>query len=123
VLVVDDDADARDLLTTILEQCRARVTAVSTAPEALAAIEGQPFDLLVSDIGLPGEDGYSLIKRVRALEMQRGGRLPAVALTAYARSEDRRLALLAGFQMHVAKPIQPGELVAVVASVAPTRRS
>jgi PAS domain S-box-containing protein len=121
ILVVDDDPDARDLLSTILGQCRARVTAVATAPEALAAIEREAFDVLVSDIGLPGEDGYSLIKRVRSLELQRGGRLPAVALTAYARSEDRRLALLAGFQMHVAKPIQPGELVAVVASVAATR--
>jgi PAS domain S-box-containing protein len=122
VLVVDDDADARDLLTTILIQCRAEVTAAGTAAEALAAIESGSFDLLLSDIGLPGDDGYSLIKRVRALEMQRGGRLPAVALTAYARSEDRRLALLAGFQMHIAKPIQPGELVAVVASVAAARR-
>ncbi len=121
ILVVDDDPDARDLLSTILGQCRARVTAVATTPEALAAIEREAFDLLVSDIGLPGEDGYSLIKRVRSLELQRGGRLPAVALTAYARSEDRRLALLAGFQMHVAKPIQPGELLAVVASVAATR--
>jgi PAS domain S-box-containing protein len=123
VLVVDDDADARDLLTTILGQCRAQVTAVGTTPEALAALDTQPFDLLVSDIGLPGEDGYALIRRVRAQEVQRGGRLPAVALTAYARSEDRRLALLAGFQMHVAKPIQPGELLAVVASVAAMRRS
>jgi PAS domain S-box-containing protein len=121
ILVVDDDPDARDLLSTILGQCRARVTAVATAPEALAAIQRETFDLLVSDIGLPGEDGYSLIKRVRSLELQRGGPLPAVALTAYARSEDRRLALLAGFQMHVAKPIQPGELVGVVASVAATR--
>jgi CheY-like chemotaxis protein len=70
------------------------------------------------EIGLPGEDGYGLIRRVRVREERRGGRLPAVALTAYARAEDRKLALLAGFQMHVAKPIQPADLVAVVAGLA-----
>lgn len=123
LVVVGVDADARDLLTTILGHCRARVTAVGSAPEALAAIEGGGVDLLVSDIGLPGEDGDSLIKRVRALERERGGRLPAVALTAYAGPEDRRLALLAGFQMPVAKPIQPGELVGVVANAATMRSS
>jgi PAS domain S-box-containing protein len=123
VLVVDDDRDARDLVSTILQQCRAVVTTVADTTSALRAAEREHFDLLVSDIGLPGEDGYALIRKLRALEVTRGGRLPAVALTAYARSDDRRLALLAGFQMHVSKPVQPAELVGVVASLATLMRN
>jgi signal transduction histidine kinase/CheY-like chemotaxis protein len=123
LLVVDDDPDARDLLTTIFTQCRAIVTSVGSTAEALAVFQRQPIDVLISDIGLPGDDGYALIRKVRALEASRGGRVPAVALTAYARSEDRKLALLAGFHMHVAKPVQPVELVSVVATVATLRRS
>jgi PAS domain S-box-containing protein len=122
VLVVDDDPDARDLLSTILAQCHAGVTVTASVPEALAAWEQGTYDVLVSDIGLPGEDGYALIRAIRAREGH-GRRIPAVALTAYARSEDRRLALLAGFQMHVAKPVQPDELIAVVAHLVAMRRT
>jgi len=120
VLVVDDDADARDLLSTILTQRGAVATSTASAAEALAAWERGAYDVLLSDIGLPGEDGYALIRAIRAREGQ-DRRIPAVALTAYARTEDRRLALQAGFQMHVAKPVQPAELIAIVAHLAARR--
>jgi signal transduction histidine kinase len=118
ILLVDDEPDARALLTTILEQCGASVRAVASATEALAALPGFKPDLLVSDIGMPDEDGYSLIRRVRALGPEQGGETPAIALTAYAGEEDRLRALLAGYQIHVTKPINPSELVMVVASIA-----
>ena len=116
VLLVDDEADARELFTTLLEQSGARVTAVSSGAEALAALAESPPDVLVSDIEMPEESGYDLIRRLRNLPPERGGRIPAVALTAYARSEDRMRALRAGFQIHVSKPVLPAELVAVVSS-------
>ena len=102
VLVVDDEQDARELLVTVLERCGAAVVAVATAREALAAlgVERKP-DILVSDIGMPGEDGYDLIRKVRLLTEEQGGSLPAVALTAYAGEDDRRRALEAGFQIHL----------------------
>jgi CheY-like chemotaxis protein len=106
------------LLVTALEQCGARVTAVATVPEALALFDHTPPDVLVSDIGVPGEDGYSLIRKLRARSAEQGGSLPAAALTAYARSEDRIRALSAGFQAHLAKPIDPAELVATIAALA-----
>jgi signal transduction histidine kinase len=118
VLVVDDDPDARDLLTTVLRGCQADVTAVSNAAEALEAISRQKPDVLVSDIEMPGEDGYSLIRNVRALDVEHGGRIPALALTAHARVEDRLRALSAGYKAHVAKPVEPAELVMVIASLA-----
>ncbi|MDQ3804351.1 MAG: ATP-binding protein, partial [Acidobacteriota bacterium] len=118
VLLVEDDEDALSLLRSILEGRGARVTAVASAAEAWAALEGAAHDVLVSDIGMPEEDGYSLVRRLREREASRGGKLPAVALTAYARDEDRTRALLAGFHAHVAKPVNPAELVAVVASLA-----
>jgi signal transduction histidine kinase len=118
VLVLDDEADTRELLTTALEQHGARVAAVASVPEVLAAMDRESFDVLVSDIGVPGEDGYSLIRKVRARGAERGGNLPAAALTAYARTEDRVRALSAGFQMHLSKPIDPAELVATIASLA-----
>jgi CheY-like chemotaxis protein/anti-sigma regulatory factor (Ser/Thr protein kinase) len=118
VLVVDDEADARGLIRRVLEECDAEVTTVATVDEAIAAIGSAPPHVLVSDIGMPGEDGYSLIRRVRALGPGKGGDVPAVALTAYARAEDRVKAVLAGFQMHVAKPVEPAELIAMVASLA-----
>jgi len=118
MLVVDDEADTLELLSTVFEQCRAKVTAVASVGQAIAALEQAQFDVLVSDIGMPGEDGYSLMRKVRALSPAAGGQIPAVALTAYARAEDCRRALAAGFQMHVAKPINPDELVASVASLA-----
>lgn len=118
VLIVDDEEDARDLIKTVLVGCGAEVSVAGSSPEAIAAIKHKRPDVLVCDIGMPGEDGYALIERVRALGDKRGGKTPAVALTAYAREEDRRRALAAGFQVHLSKPIQPSELVAVVASVA-----
>ena len=118
VLVVDDEKDARDVIVAILEQRGARTTSAGSVEEALARIEEERPDVLVSDIGLPDEDGYSLMRRIRALPRERGGAIPAAALTAYARTEDRMQALLAGFQIHVPKPVQPAELIAVVSSLA-----
>ena len=118
MLVVDDESDTCELLRTVLEECGSEVTTVQSAHEALREIEQRLPDILVSDIGMPGEDGYELIGKVRALAVERGGRIPAIALTAYARMEDRVRALTAGFQVHVPKPIEPIELVAVIASLA-----
>jgi CheY-like chemotaxis protein len=118
VLVVDDESDARDLIRRVLTDCDAKVITASTAAEALLLIERERPDVLVSDIGMPDVDGYELLRRVRALGARRGGRIPAIALTAFARSEDRTRALRAGFLVHVAKPVEPSELVATVASVA-----
>jgi PAS domain S-box-containing protein len=119
VLVVDDDADARDVMRLAFEQAGARVTLATSAAEALATFERAPVDALVSDIAMPGKDGYELIKALRA--SARGAAIPAVALTAYAHVEDRERALKAGFQLHVAKPIDPAAVVRAVALVA--RRS
>ena len=118
VLVVDDEPDTRDLLRAGLGQCGAEVTAVGSSAEALEAIAAGAPDLLISDIGMPGEDGYELIRRVRVLPRDAGGRVPAIALTAYARVEDRMQALRAGYQMHVPKPVELAELVTVAASLA-----
>jgi PAS domain S-box-containing protein len=115
VLVVDDEADTRELLRIGIGQYGADVVTASSAQEALEAIEGRRPDLLVSDIGMPGEDGYELISKVRALPSGRGGEIPAIALTAYARTEDRLRALRAGYQMHVSKPVELVELVVVIA--------
>ena len=118
VLVVDDDEDARDLIVAVLGCSGAEVRSSGSAAEALATLRGWRPDVLLSDIGMPREDGYDLIARVRALDDAQGGRVPAAALTAYARDEDRRLARAAGFQMHMAKPVNPSELVAAVARLA-----
>jgi signal transduction histidine kinase len=118
VLVVEDEENARETLRQILEHCAAEVRTVTSAAEAMEELERWRPDVLLSDIGLPGEDGYSLIQRVRRLTPERGGKIPAAALTAFARSEDRRRALLAGFQMHLAKPVDIQELAAVVATLA-----
>lgn len=118
VLVVDDQSDARDLIKRVLEDCAAEVITAGTVAEALVLVETRKPDVLVSDIGMPDADGFELIRRVRALGPQRGGRVPAIALTAFARSEDRTHALRAGFLVHVSKPVDPSELVATVASVA-----
>ena len=117
VLVVDDEMDARALLKRILEESRAIVTAAESAEEAIELLQAGKFDVLVSDIGMPGEDGYSLIKRVRSLGAAGGGDIPAIALTAYARSEDRIKAVTAGFQMHIAKPVETIELITMIAGV------
>lgn len=118
VLVVDDEPDTRELLERVLRDSGAKVLLADGAASALAAIEAQRPDVLVSDIGMPDTDGYELLRQVRALGPRRGGSLPAVALTAFARSEDRIRALRAGFSVHVAKPVEPSEIVATVASVA-----
>jgi len=127
LLVVDDEDDARELLETALTQFGADVVAVNSAAEAYRLITATPpqgrFDVLVTDIGMPDEDGHSLMRRVREWERARGAYIPAVAVTAYGRSEDRVRALRAGFQMHVAKPVDPAELVIVIISLIkrPTR--
>ena len=117
VIVVDDEQDARDLVTAVLEQAGAVVTSVGSADEAMHAIHERPPSLLVSDIGMPGEDGYALIARVRALPAESGGRVPAVAVTAFTRDDDRARALRAGYTAHVAKPIDPAELVTLASNV------
>lgn len=118
VLVVDDESDARTLLTAILEGHGARVRSAMSAAEALAKIEEEPPDVLVSDIGMPEEDGYSLIRAVRTRLLKSPQDLPALAFTAYARKEDRTRALLAGFQAHLTKPVEPNELLVVIATLA-----
>jgi CheY-like chemotaxis protein/nitrogen-specific signal transduction histidine kinase len=117
VMVVDDEPDARTLIRRLLEDCDAVVTTAASASEALSLFGDSAPQVLVSDIGMPAEDGYELIRRVRALGAEGGGDVPAVALTAYARSEDRMRSVLAGFQMHIAKPVEPAELIAMVASL------
>jgi signal transduction histidine kinase len=118
VLVLEDDADSRDLLVMALEQCGAEVTAFASVPEALASFDTAVPDVLVSDIGVPFEDGYSFIRKVRSRLPAQGGTVPAAALTAYARADDRLQALEAGFQTHLAKPVEPSELIAAVAHLA-----
>ena len=118
VLLVEDEADARELYRMILEASGARVRAVASAAVALQSFDGAPPDVLVSDIGLPGMDGYELIERIRQLPGARGGRVPAIALTAYAGAEHERRALEAGYQVHVAKPVEAEHLVAVVRGLA-----
>jgi CheY-like chemotaxis protein len=117
VLVVDDELDTRELLFTILSNCDAEVKLAASAEEALAVLPEWRPDVLISDIQMPNVDGYSLIRQLRALELGRGGQIPAVALTAYARVEDRLRALEAGFQIHLSKPVEPVELATVVASL------
>jgi PAS domain S-box-containing protein len=117
VLVVDDEPDTRELLQTGLGQCGAEVMTAGSAGEALEAIRRVVPDVLISDIGMPEEDGYELIRRVRELPAGGGGKVPAIALTAYARVEDRMQALRAGYEMHVPKPVELAELVAVAASL------
>jgi PAS domain S-box-containing protein len=116
-LVVDDEAGARELVATLLKRYGARVRAVGSAAEAIAAITSEQPDVIVSDISMPDVDGYSLIRLVRELPPERGGMIPAIALTAYGRSIDRIEALSAGFQMHIPKPVEPAELAAVIASL------
>ena len=117
VLLVDDNADTRELIAFILEQSGAEVTSVSSVSEALEAVVRLRPDILVSDIGMPDEDGYSLIRQVRSHKALNGQKIPAVALTAFASDEERRLALEAGFQVHLSKPIEPDKLVRVVANL------
>jgi CheY-like chemotaxis protein/anti-sigma regulatory factor (Ser/Thr protein kinase) len=116
VLVVDDDADARDLISDVVSEAGALVTKAGSAREAYSALISNPPHVLVSDIGMPEEDGYSLLRRIRALPPEHGGDVPAIALTAYARPEDVRAATDAGFQLHVVKPIKPEALVEAISA-------
>ena len=118
VLIVEDAPDARELVAAMLEGCGAEVVAVGSAGEALEEMERQRFDVLISDIGMPLMDGYALIEKVRRLPLERGGGIPAVALTAYAGVEDRMRMLSAGYQTHLPKPVEPIELTTVVANLA-----
>jgi PAS domain S-box-containing protein len=117
VLVVDDEPDARELTTTILSEGGATVVAATSASHALRILDEQPLDVMLSDIGMPEQDGYELIRRVRQLPTP-AGKIPAAALTAFARSDERRQAMLAGFQLHISKPVEPTELTAAVACLA-----
>ena len=118
VLVVDDEADTRDMMCAVLEHCRIDVVTARSTSEALEAIAQFRPDVLISDLGMPEEDGFALIAQVRALPAERGGQIPAAALTAYVRAEDRMKVLRSGFQLHVPKPFEPAELVTVVANLA-----
>jgi hypothetical protein len=118
VLVVDDEPDVRDFALMTFQECGAEGAAAATCAEALHILMDWRPDVLVADIGMPDEDGYSLIHKVRSLPADRGGRTPAMALTAYARTEDRVRILSSGYQIHVAKPVEPVELIAAVASLA-----
>jgi signal transduction histidine kinase/ActR/RegA family two-component response regulator len=117
-LIVDDEADTREFVRTVLENCGSEVTTASSVSEALGVLENHRQDFLISDLGMPREDGYALIRKVRELPAEKGGTTPAAALTAYARADDRNRALRAGFQVHIPKPIDPETLVSVVASLA-----
>jgi PAS domain S-box-containing protein len=117
LLIVDDEVDALSLVTEVLRETGAEVHSATSASEALEKFETVRPDVLVSDIGMPHEDGYSLIRRIRMLPAERGGRTPSVALTAYAREEDAQRAFAAGYQKHVVKPVEPGHLVNVVANL------
>lgn len=116
VLVVDDEPDARTLIQRLLQDQHASVLTAASADEALQILHCEPLDLLVSDIGMPGKDGYALIRRLRTIDHP-NGRIPAIALTAYARMEDRMQAMDAGYQSHLSKPVEPGELTAMANSL------
>jgi len=118
VLVVDDERDSRELVATVLMMCGAEVISFGSATEALEEMARQQFDILISDIGMPEMDGYALISQVRQLPVERGGRIPAAALTAFAGIEDRKRVLSAGYQIHIPKPVEPAKLIFVVASLA-----
>ena len=118
VLVVDDEPDTRDLVAEVAARCGCVVATAGSTSEALTSVGSFRPDVILSDIGMPGEDGYALVRRLRQLEPSAGGRTPAAALTAYARAEDRRQAMRAGFEMHLPKPVEPAELAAAIATLA-----
>jgi CheY-like chemotaxis protein len=121
LLVVEDEPESREMLVTVFEQCGAVVTAAGSAGEAMEAMQRATPDVLVCDIGLPGEDGHALMRKVRAIEADSGGRTPALALTAYVGPDARRNALAAGFDRQLSKPAVPTELVALVRLLAAGR--
>ena len=117
ILIVEDDPDTQGLITTVLERHGAEVVVADSSAAALAAVRDHQLDVIVSDIGMVGENGYQLIRRIRALPPEEGGHIPAIALTAYAGTVDRRRALLAGFQTHLPKPVEPDDLLTVILSL------
>jgi CheY-like chemotaxis protein len=118
VLVVDDELDTREMLSAALSQCSAEVRVAASAGEGVEELERWRPHVLVADIGMPVEDGYDMIQRIRKLGPERGGQTPAIALTAYARIEDRERALASGYQEHVPKPVEPDTLVEIIARLA-----
>jgi CheY-like chemotaxis protein len=118
VLVVDDDPDARDLLAYLLERGGVESRLASSAREALEVLETYTPDVIISDIGMPGEDGYALVRSIRTLPSEEKRNIPAIALTAFARNEDRTRALVEGYNLHMAKPVEPEALVGAVADLA-----
>jgi CheY-like chemotaxis protein len=117
VLLVEDDDDSRKLLGTMLKRYGARVTSTKSAEEALHAIESEVPDVMVSDIGMPDQDGYELIRKLRALPAEKGGNVPAIALTGYASRKDRERALSSGYHQHMAKPIEQVDLINTIAAL------
>jgi len=117
ILIVEDDVDTQELLKTVLEQHGAEVITVDSGASALREIARAKPDVIVSDIGMAGQNGYELIRNIRSLDPEKGGHIPAIALTAYAAPSDRRRALLAGFQTHLPKPVEPDDLLAVILSL------
>jgi CheY-like chemotaxis protein len=123
ILIVEDDSDTQELLKTVLQRHGADVTAVDSTSSALAEIAEAKPDVIISDIGMAGENGYELIRKIRSLSPEAGGHIPAIALTAYAGTSDRRRALLAGFQTHLSKPVEPDDLLAVILSLTLQQKS
>jgi CheY-like chemotaxis protein len=117
VMLVEDDEDSRKLLSTMLKRYGARVTATKSAAEAFRAIASDTPDILISDIGMPDEDGYEFIRKLRALPPDKGGHTPAIALTGYASRKDRERALESGYQQHMAKPIEQADMIAAIAAL------
>jgi CheY-like chemotaxis protein len=122
ILLVDDEPDGLDVVRQMLERAGAKVTPASSSAEAMELLAQHRPDLIISDIAMPGEDGYALVRRVRSLSAEAGGSTPAVALSAYSRDEDRQQALTAGFQAHVAKPVEPAGLLEALLPWVPQTR-
>jgi len=118
LLLVDDERDTLDLFAHLLARTGAEIETATSVAEAMARFDRRPPDVLIADVEMPEEDGYALIRRVRSLDPARGAAVPAVAVTAYGRVEDRVRLLAAGYNMHVPKPVEPAELVAVIAALA-----
>jgi CheY-like chemotaxis protein len=117
VLLVEDDDDSRKLLGTMLKRYGAKVTSAKSAAEALDVFENEVPDVIISDIGMPEQDGYELIRKLRALPVEKGGKIPAIALTGYASRKDRERALSSGYHQHVAKPIEQADLINTIAAL------
>jgi CheY-like chemotaxis protein len=122
ILVVDDEPDALDMLVSLFAQAGAEVASGASARQALDLLAIWSPSVIVTDVGMPGEDGYQLIGKIRSMKPEQGGDIPAVALTAYATAEDKARALSSGFQAHVAKPVEPTEIISVIAKLAPRAR-